>query len=182
MFKKFDEKEDVSSVTNAKNSRAKAIRKRVCEDYGFDVEIMDQIIPKKDTLKLVKCHEHIELFADGQGDVLFFCQREGPFIPSLKLLHKYPFMLPHLQVDRGAIKHVLNGSNIMCPGLTSPGARMTQVPQGSVVAVMAEGKEYALAVGITSMSTDEILSINKGIGVENVHYLNDGLWRLKPVR
>ncbi|KAA0198993.1 Translation machinery-associated protein 20, partial [Fasciolopsis buskii] len=93
-----------------------------------------------------------------------------------------PFMLPHLQVDRGAIKHVLNGSNIMCPGLTSPGARMTQVPQGSVVAVMAEGKDHALAVGITSLSTDEILRINKGVGVENVHYLNDGLWRLKPVR
>ncbi|VDP69310.1 unnamed protein product [Echinostoma caproni] len=182
MVFRFDEKEDISSVTNAKNSRAKAIRKRVCEDYDFDVEIMDQIVPKKDTLKVVKCHEHIELFADTQGDVLFFCQRDGPFIPSLKLLHKYPFMLPHLQVDRGAIKHVLNGSNIMCPGLTSPGARMTQVPQGSVVAIMAEGKEHALAIGITSMSTDEILSVNKGIGVENVHYLNDGLWRLKPVR
>lgn len=26
------------------------------------------------------------------------------------------------------------------------------------------------------------LRVNKGIGVENVHYLNDGLWRLKPVK
>ena len=26
-----------------------------------------------------------------------------------------------LQVDRGAIKFVLAGANIMCPGLTSPG-------------------------------------------------------------
>lgn len=33
---------------------------------------------------------------------------------------------------------------------------MTQVPQGSVVAVMAEGKDHALAVGITSLSTDEM--------------------------
>ncbi|KAF7238495.1 hypothetical protein EG68_11290, partial [Paragonimus skrjabini miyazakii] len=93
-----------------------------------------------------------------------------------------PFILPHLQVDRGAIKHVLNGSNIMCPGLTSPGARMTQAPEGSVVAIMAEGKEHALAIGITTLSTDDILSVNKGVGVENVHYLNDGLWRLKPIR
>lgn len=28
-----------------------------------------------------------------------------------------------LQVDRGAIPYVLGGANIMCPGLTSPGAR-----------------------------------------------------------
>lgn len=26
------------------------------------------------------------------------------------------------------------------------------------------------------------LKVNKGIGVENLHYLNDGLWRLKSVK
>ena len=35
-------------------------------------------------------------------------------------------MLPHQQVDRGAIKFVLSGANIMCPGLTSPGAKLDQ--------------------------------------------------------
>lgn len=29
-----------------------------------------------------------------------------------------------LQVDRGAIKFVLAGANIMCPGLTSPGGAL----------------------------------------------------------
>ena len=67
-----------------------------------------------------------------------------------------PFLLPQLQVDRGAIKHVLNGSNIMCPGLTSPGAKLCNVPKDTVVAVMAEGKKHAIAVGITTMSTDEM--------------------------
>lgn len=33
-------------------------------------------------------------------------------------------MLPRMQCDKGAIKFVLNGSNIMCPGLTSPGGSM----------------------------------------------------------
>ena len=26
------------------------------------------------------------------------------------------------------------------------------------------------------------LEVNKGIGVENLHYLNDGLWHMKPVK
>ena len=65
-------------------------------------------------------------------------------------------MLPYMQVDRGAIKHVINGSNIMCPGLTSPGAKMTDVAKESVVAVMAEGKEHAVAVGIMKMATQEM--------------------------
>ena len=24
--------------------------------------------------------------------------------------------------------------------------------------------------------------VNKGIGIENCHYLNDGLWQMKPVK
>jgi PUA domain protein len=33
-------------------------------------------------------------------------------------------MLPIVQVDRGAIKFILGGANIMCPGLTSAGGKM----------------------------------------------------------
>ena len=94
-------------------------------------------------------------------------------------LFRYPFMLTPQQVDKGAIRFVLQGANIMCPGLTSPGAKMTDCEAETVVAVMAEGKEHAVSIGITKMSTGEIAEKNKGVGVENVHYLNDGLWVMK---
>jgi len=44
---------------------------------------------------------------------------------------------------------------------------------------MAEGKQHALCVGITKLSTEDIARVNKGVGVENVHYLCDGLWIMK---
>ncbi|CAO3686619.1 unnamed protein product [Umbelopsis vinacea] len=92
--------------------------------------------------------------------------------------HTDPVLLPKIQVDRGAIKFVLSGANIMCPGLTSKGARMeTDLPNESVVAIMAEGKEHALAIGLLKMSTEEIRKINKGIGCDNIHHLNDSLWK-----
>ena len=68
---------------------------------------------------------------------------------------------------------------------------------------MAEGKQHALAIGITSLSTEDMwvhqtpiftmywytcaviyfrAKVNKGIGVENCHYLNDGLWHMKPIK
>lgn len=37
------------------------------------------------------------------------------------MLFTDPDIMKKLQVDRGAIKFVLAGANIMCPGLTSPG-------------------------------------------------------------
>lgn len=92
------------------------------------------------------------------------------------------FFLPHMQVDKGAIKFILSGANVMCPGLTSPGARMTDVQPETVVAIMAEGKQLALGVAVTKMSTTNILEVNKGIALELVHYLNDGLWHMKSVK
>lgn len=93
-----------------------------------------------------------------------------------------PFMLPWMQVDKGAIRFILSGANIMCPGLTSPGAKMSKVDKSCVVAVMAEGKQHALCVGVTAMSSEDIAKTNKGIAIENCHYLNDGLWYMKPVK
>lgn len=51
------------------------------------------------------------------------------------------------------------------------------VPEDTPVAIYAEGKQHALAVGITKMTTADIKSVNKGIGVDTIHYLNDGLWK-----
>jgi PUA domain protein len=50
------------------------------------------------------------------------------------------------------------------------------------VGIFAEGKTHALAVGKTAMSTKDIKEKNKGVGVENYHYLNDGLWNMSKVK
>lgn len=52
-----------------------------------------------------------------------------------------------------------------------------QVEAGTAVAIYAEGREHAMAIGFTQMSTEEMRAVNKGIGVENLHCLNDGLWK-----
>ena len=53
----------------------------------------------------------------------------------------------------------------------------SQTDTEAPVAIYAEGKEHAMAVGLTKLSTADIRAVNKGIGVENIHYLNDGLWK-----
>lgn len=72
----------------------------------------------------------------------------------------------------------MSGSHIMAPGLTSPGGKMDQVPKGAAVAITAEGKVHAMGIGMTTMSTDEIIKQNKGIAIELLEFLNDGLWKL----
>nr|WCZ58794.1 putative Translation machinery-associated protein 20 [Seculamonas ecuadoriensis] len=175
MLKKFS-LESSGGSSLAKSSISKAIRKKVVEQYPeLSAEFLEEVFPKKAQVTVVKGVNHINIIVVEQR-AIFIQTREGTVLPTLRVLHKYPFMMPHMQVDRGAVKFVLSGSHIMCPGLTSPGGRMVDVPAETPVAIMVEGKEHAIGVGVTKMSTADIRSVNKGIAIELLHELDDGLW------
>ena len=179
MWRKFTKEEHIRSHAKVKSSEQRGIRARVIEQYPALEEHIEDILPKKSDLHVCKCTESRQVILDPSGEFIFFQCRSGPFIPTLRLLHRYPDILPKYQVDRGAIRFVLSGANIMSPGLTSTGGRMDDVPAESIIAVYAEGKEHALAIGVTTLSTETIRSENKGVAVENTHYLKDGLWLLR---
>jgi len=78
-----------------------------------------------------------------------------------------------MQVDKGAIPHVMKGAAIMCPGFTSKGGkidaelsaetyvvgvrpRILFATEPTLQAVMAEGKQHALGIGLTKMSTSDM--------------------------
>jgi PUA domain protein len=88
-----------------------------------------------------------------------------------------------VRVDRGAIRFLLQGAHMMCPGLTSKGGYLPggdeALPAGSLVAIHAEGKAHAVGVGITKLGTEEMKVVNKGVGVETVTYLGDELWAIR---
>uniref|UniRef100_M1CAV0 MCT-1 like PUA RNA binding-domain containing protein n=2 Tax=Solanum tuberosum TaxID=4113 RepID=M1CAV0_SOLTU len=171
--------EEVSGQNQVKASVQRRIRQSIAEEYPLLEPVLEDLLPKKSPLIVAKCQNHLNLVVVNNVP-LFFNIRDGPYMPTLRLLHQYPNIMKKLQVDRGAIKFVLSGANIMCPGLTSPGGALdVEVGAETPVAIMAEGKQHALAIGFTKMSAKDIKAINKGIGVDNMHYLNDGLWKME---
>ena len=56
-----------------------------------------------------------------------------------------------------------------------------QADTGDPVSIYAQDKENALAVGVMMMGTEEVRTVNKGHGVENLHYLTDGLWHTRKI-
>ncbi len=180
MFKKFSTDESISSISQIKNSVQRSIISQITTQYPLLEEAIEHILPKK-AMTVGKCQDNIQLIIVND-EIVFYNQDGGPFYPTLKLLHKYPTMMKRMQVDKGAIRFVLGGANIMCPGFTSKGGDIsTPLEAEQPVAIYAEGKEHALAIGLTKMSTEEIRTVNKGMAVETVHYLMDGLWQTKSL-
>lgn len=154
---------------------------------------IDEILPKKDDLLLSKCSNKITLISVGT-EPLFFQDGDGPFIPCLRLIHKCTFYSPifsivpidvlsRVQVDKGAIKFILQGADIMAPGLTSAGGVLPNgLAKDQIVAVHAEGKEHALCIGKMLASTDEIKNNNSGHAIINLHCLCDGLWKVEKTK
>lgn len=119
---------------------------------------------------------------------------DDPILPHLTIVHAYPQCFKHARIDRGAIRFVLSGATLMTPGLTSPGGRLPNDPDlsdadkeaygaedldaGEVVVVGAEGKANACLVGVLKMGTKEMRDKKKGPGIENGHYIGDGLWNM----
>lgn len=177
MFKKFG-KAEVQSRSNIKSSAQRGLKSNFTSQYPDIEPVIDNIIPKKSQAILIKCEDKILIYSVDHEVVVF--QTFHDLVPTLKTVHKYPDCFQKVQVDRGAIKFVLSGANVMCPGLTSAGAKLpdTNFKKDSIVTIYAEGKETALAVGRLTMCTDDIKEKNKGIGIELLHYLGDGLWLL----
>ncbi|KAJ7632458.1 hypothetical protein FB45DRAFT_912478 [Roridomyces roridus] len=175
MFKKFQPSTDIAGQTPVKSSIQRSIRSSVLSQWKIEPETLEAIWPKKEGLVLVKCREHISIYT----------HFDGPFYPTLRLLHKYPYILPMVKVDRGAIRFLLAGAHMMCPGLTSAGGYLpppdAALPADTPVAIYAEGKEHPIGVGITKLGTQEIRAVNKGVGAETVTYLGDDLWALQTL-
>ena len=136
MFKKFNYAEDVAGRQNVKSSVQRGIKTKIVETFPKIESVIEDIIPKKSQLTLVKWYvlsvvweanrgsrEHISLLTL-ENEVIFFQRFDEPYMPSLKLVHKCspdrvcrlmadPDVFTKVQVDRGAIKFVLSGANIM---------------------------------------------------------------------
>eukprot|EP00520_Triparma_pacifica_P013376 CAMPEP_0118639622 /NCGR_PEP_ID=MMETSP0785-20121206/4318_1 /TAXON_ID=91992 /ORGANISM="Bolidomonas pacifica, Strain CCMP 1866" /LENGTH=181 /DNA_ID=CAMNT_0006530955 /DNA_START=103 /DNA_END=648 /DNA_ORIENTATION=- len=180
MFKRFDPS-TCSTSSQVKSSVQRVIKSKIVESNAALEDYIDEILPKKPPLVQYKAGPHVTIYCRGEEPV-FFEHRDGPILPTLRFVHKYPDIWTTYTVDKGAIPFILGGANIMCPGLTNPGGEMpVELEAGASIVIKAEGKENAIAVGTLKMSSEDIRGKNKGIGVVVDHFVGDGLFQTKEI-
>ncbi len=75
-------------------------------------------------------------------------------------------------VDKGAVNFILNGADVMKPGIVEADDR---IKKGDFCYVVVEEKEIPLAVGIALVDGSDMKG--RGKAVKNIHHIKDKLWR-----
>ena len=190
--------EDFVLDTKLKSSDRKRIRAFIISHYPEIQVYIDEIWPKnEDSVHYVNVRNNDAKaqIITIRGQPAFFSSKtekvstemqqefkvDKRWIPTLKLVHQYPSIVINQQVDKGAIPFVLSGADVMCPGLTSPGGDLNEAKADDIVAIRAEGKQHAMAIGKMIVDSDQVRTMNKGHGIRNLNVLCDGLWYLQDV-
>lgn len=107
---------------------------------------------------------------DGNPMIVEF---SGELIPSLKALSDGLIELPRITVNVGAVKHIVNGADVMAPGIVKVEG---DFERDEPVVVIDERYGRPLCVGIALVSSSEVAAMSKGRVVKNLHHAGDKIW------
>jgi len=121
-----------------------------------------------------RCEEPKDGVVFAHFDKLLFVQTGEEFVPFLGSPETVS-LFPSVTVDEGAIKFLLNGADVMRPGVKS------FEPWGSAgrtVVVREEKKGRAIAIGRSLVESDRMQEMSKGACLKNLHHVGDEYWNL----
>ncbi|MBI3840779.1 MAG: hypothetical protein HY297_02300 [Thaumarchaeota archaeon] len=107
-------------------------------------------------------------------DGLVFVQAGEKFVPFLGSQEALG-LFPGAMVDEGAIKFLVNGADVMRPGIRSFD---DWGEAGRVVVVREEKKGRAIAIGVAQVPSAEAKGMTKGSCLKNLHHVGDRYWEL----
>lgn len=131
----------------------------------LNCDFLDNLVNKKSNV----AEENNLLFVD---KTLVAIRFENEFVPSLKLLLTKPDLLPKVVVDKGAIKFVVKGADIMRPGIVS----VDSFQQSEFVVIVDENYGKPLAIGKTMFDSKTLLDMKEGKVISNLHQIGDKFW------
>lgn len=157
----------------------KALKTEALEAFpGLDEQTLDDLLPEGQ-VKVVKLDTRTLLYASGDAPPAFFdVEGRGELFPTLHTLWQYPNMMLELTIHGPVSKFVLNGADLMLPGVLVPAngvAGFGTVTKGQRRCIKIDGNSYPIAVGRMLVNQSQMEKL-KGKGLEVLHVFKDTLW------
>ncbi|MDD1671571.1 MAG: RNA-binding protein [Methanomicrobiales archaeon] len=129
---------------------------------------------RSDRIEKVETDSPFTLFLINRQPVVM--KYETWTFPTIRGALLHTFSQRRITVDKGAIPFVINGADIMRPGITTV---TDDVRAGAPVLIVEEGYGKPIAVGIALQDGPELLKQPKGKMVRTIHYVGDLLWKME---
>ena len=138
-----------------------------------DIEAFgDTVVFRNRKLELVETDEAEFIFVDGEP-ILF--RIEGKIFPTVKGALKLAPSRRKVVVDPGAVRFIINGADVMGPGIVEADP---DIREGDLVIVVEKAHGKALAIG-RALIPGKDMAGRSGKAVKSVHYVGDELWNLE---
>lgn len=155
----------IKSRNVLRKSDEKALFKDITEAFGD----ASPYINKK--LEDVETDKWDMIFVDNEPHLF---RIDGTIFPTVKGALELKPTQRLVKVDSGAVKFVVNGADIMGPGVVNADPL---IKEGDFVVVVEEAHGKALAIGKALVKGDEMPG-KKGKVVKSIHYVRDEIWKL----
>lgn len=136
-----------------------------------DIKQLNEQLPLLELSKKAKVeNEDGLLLLEDKPALFYYAQRP---VPHLKLLLEKD-LLKSVQVDMPAIKFLINGADVMRPGIVQIDPA---IEENELVTVKDEQHQKPICVGIALCSGKEMQEKDSGKVIKNIHYVGDALWK-----
>lgn len=175
-----------TNISLLKASQAKKYIAGLKEQYPVAEALIDELFPPKGEVSLVKCKNYIQLLlstlpagsihnkgAKSVKRIVFWNIRDGPWIPTLRLLQRYPAMLPTLLTDLACPKFILQGAQMMAPGIHHMDH---DLPCGAIVSVGIQDAPPFFIGRLTQAGKDIMAEGRHEKAIETLNIIGDGFW------
>ena len=156
-------------VRKRKRLREKEV-KALSEEISAKVGVI--VFSVGDTVDQAESSDMDLVFVNGEVDAFIV---EGKAFLTVRGLLKYPATKSFVTVDMGAIRFVINGADIMGPGIVEADVNLQP---GDLVWVRDEKNRKPLAVGQALINGSEMAAKKPGKAIRSILFVGDKLWKL----
>jgi len=150
-----------------REKEVRALSEEISSKVGVPVFSLD------DTVDQAESSDMGLVYVNGEIDAFIL---QGKAFLTVRGLLKYPATKSFVTVDMGAIRFVINGADIMGPGIVE--ADVTLQP-GDMVWVRDEKNKKPLAVGLALVTGSEMAAKKPGKAIKSILFVGDKLWKLE---
>ena len=169
MFQRTMKKIVAKKRHSIRRSQGQELLSRLAEQIGESAKLFHA-----DMIEVLETNADVSLFLVNKKPLLM---DTGDWaFPTLRGAVQIPFPERRVAVDAGAIPYVVNGADIMRPGIVSV---TDDVKANAPVQIVDERHGKPLAIGIALFDAPEMRASTTGKMVKKFHHVGDEIWNLE---